>query len=85
MEAPQEDEFRPAPGDPSMAEYYYGDVMTSAPAPHIGHYNHLCEICKKGVCTLEQFKSLVRDPKFICKQCGRVAAKAENLCEPAPL
>jgi hypothetical protein len=33
----------------------------------------------------ETFKALVKDPKFICKKCGRAAAKEENLCEPAPL
>jgi len=34
---------------------------------------------------LETVKALVKNPKFICKKCGRAAAKEENLCEPVPL
>jgi len=49
---------------------------------HIGHNSHLCEIIKRGELTLEQIKSLVGDAKFICRRCGRVAAKEINLCEP---
>lgn len=55
------------------------------PVPHIGHKNHLCDLAEQGQITLEQMKALVRDPKFICRKCGRVAAKEENLCEPVPL
>jgi len=54
-------------------------------APHIGHKHHLCTICESGDCTLEEYKELVRNPKFICKVCGRVAANEDNLCEPVPL
>jgi hypothetical protein len=53
-------------------------------APHLGHAKHLCDMAKRGV-DLQTFKDLVRNPKFICKKCGRVAAKEENLCEPVPL
>ena len=56
-----------------------------AKAPHIGHRQHLCDLCARGECTLEQVKELVREPNFICKQCGRVANKEENLCQPTPL
>jgi hypothetical protein len=34
---------------------------------------------------LEEIKALVRNPKFICKACGRVAEKDDNLCQPEPL
>ena len=34
---------------------------------------------------LQTVKDLVRNPKFICKKCGRAAAKEENLREPVPL
>jgi hypothetical protein len=54
-------------------------------APHIGHGTHLCHMAESGEFSLEQIRALVKDPKFICKKCGRVAAKAENLCEPVPL
>jgi len=55
------------------------------PAPHIGHHNHLCDLAGRGEITLEQMKALVRGAKFICKTCGRAAAKEENLCDPVPL
>ena len=54
-------------------------------APHIGHKQHLCDLAERGELTLDQIKALVKDPKFICRKCGRVANKAENLCEPVPL
>ena len=53
--------------------------------PHIGHKSHLCEMAENGIVTLDQYKSLVKDAKFICAKCGRVAAKEYNLCEPKPL
>ena len=40
---------------------------------------------ERGEVSVEQMKTLVRDPKFICNECGRAAAKADNLCEPVPL
>ena len=61
---------------------YYLDPEAN---PHIGHKHHLCCMVKEGVVTLEQFKALVKNPKFICRKCGRVANKEENLCEPLPL
>ena len=53
--------------------------------PHVGHKNHLCDMAERGEVTLEQMKALVRDPRYICKKCGRVAHNEENLCEPVPL
>jgi hypothetical protein len=61
--------------------YNYEHAWTSE-APHIGHRGHLCEIIETGELTLEQINTLVGDAKFICRLCGRVAAKEENLCEP---
>ena len=55
------------------------------PIPHVGHRNHLCDLAEQGNITLDQMKELVRNPKFICRKCGRVAAKEENLCEPVHL
>jgi len=66
----------------------YGQLPPTArpaPSPHIGHANHLCDLAEKGQLSLEQMKALVKDPKFICRKCGRAANKAENLCEPVPL
>jgi hypothetical protein len=42
-------------------------------------------MAESGNVTLDQIKELVKNPKFICKKCGRVAALEENLCEPVPL
>ncbi len=53
--------------------------------PHIGHGQHLCYMCASGEYTLNQIKHLVKDAKFICRKCGRVTEKKENLCEPKSL
>ena len=53
-------------------------------SPHLGHTNHLCEMVKRGD-DVEAYKALVKSVKFMCEICGRVAAKAENLCEPISL
>jgi len=31
---------------------------------------------------LKMLKALVKDPKFICRECGRAAANEVNLCAP---
>ncbi len=60
-------------------------IVVPTKAPHIGHSFHLCDMAERGTVTLDEMKALVKDAKFICKKCGRVAAKEENLCEPVPL
>jgi transposase-like protein len=49
--------------------------------PHPGHERHLCKLVADKTST-EKLKPLVKDSKYICKDCGRTAAKAENLCSP---
>jgi hypothetical protein len=66
-----------------MEEYQWSIVHEAQ--PHIGHRNHLCDMAEKGQLSLEQMKALAKDPKFICKKCGRAAHSADNLCEPVPL
>jgi hypothetical protein len=34
---------------------------------------------------IKDYKPLVQNAKYLCKKCGRVAAKQENLCEPIEL
>jgi hypothetical protein len=34
---------------------------------------------------LDAIRKLVRDPAYICKNCGRVARDSENLCNPSKL
>jgi hypothetical protein len=52
--------------------------------PHEGHDNHICEMMKNKA-KYEEVKALIKPAKFICKGCGRAAAKAINLCDPEPL
>ncbi len=53
--------------------------------PHVSHKEHLCDIVEEHKATLNEYKKLVRNPKFVCIQCGRAAAKEQNLCDPVPL
>ena len=48
------------------------------------HSKHLCSLLG-GKIDVEEYKKLVRNPKFLCKKCGRLAANEGNLCEPMPL
>jgi hypothetical protein len=68
-----------------MSEWFPKDFEINQ--PHPGHEAHLCMAANVGFVTsnLEVYKKYVRDPKFVCKKCGRVAAKAENLCQPENL
>ena len=55
--------------------------------PHSGHNMHLCFLVNLGYQQrkAKDYKALVREPKYMCKQCGRVAAKPRNLCKPVKL
>jgi hypothetical protein len=59
--------------------------MVLGDKPHLGHEKHLCYIATSGLTTINEYKPLVKNAKFLCKHCGRVAAKMENLCDPVPL
>jgi hypothetical protein len=41
--------------------------------------------CGKPKSNLAEYKKLVKDGKFVCRECGRVAADAKNLCDPEAL
>jgi hypothetical protein len=43
----------------------------------------LCVLIKKG--KLERVAQEVRDPKFICRKCGRAAKSKKRLCKPTSL
>lgn len=64
-----------------------GKIMAKATMPHPGHNKHLCYLNNIGfhLSNLKEYKALVRGGKFLCKVCGRVAAKEDNLCKPAKL
>ncbi len=55
--------------------------------PHLRHKEHLCYLKNIGYLDnhLDNFKMLVKNSKFICKNCGRSAARAANLCDPDPI
>jgi len=55
--------------------------------PHPGHAKHLCYLTNVGFQFTEPqaYKALVKNGKFYCRICGRVAASEKNLCKPAGL
>jgi len=62
-------------------------TMAKVEMPHPGHEVHLCYLNNLGfqISNPEEYKKLVRDAKYMCKVCGRAAAKKENLCKPVDL
>lgn len=47
------------------------------------HKGHLCVLVSEG--NIEKIKELVKAPKYICFNCGRVADSKKNLCNPMPV
>jgi hypothetical protein len=47
------------------------------------HQGHLCVLVSNN--QFEKIKTLARNPRFICFNCGRVADEECNLCNPMPL
>lgn len=47
----------------------------------------LCELERSGYIAdnFKNYKKLVRYGKYVCKDCGRVARKKQNLCKPKRL
>jgi hypothetical protein len=50
---------------------------------------HEDKLCALACCCcrvdLKELRPLVKNAKYICKECGRAAAKASSLCHPARL
>lgn len=61
--------------------------MAKIKMPHPFHERHLCYLQNTGLLESSSlvYKKLVRNPKFICRKCGRAAAKAKSLCEAEKL
>ncbi|MHC4159072.1 MAG: hypothetical protein ACYSSO_08335 [Planctomycetota bacterium] len=61
--------------------------MARVKMPHPGHGKHLCYLTNVGfnLSNPKDYKVLVKNGKFICRVCGRVAARGGNLCKPAKL
>jgi hypothetical protein len=51
---------------------------------HANHDQHLCSIVAQGP-PIDTYRALVKSGRYVCRQCGRVAANAENLCDPLDL
>ena len=61
--------------------------MADSKMPHEGHDKHLCYLQNVGFVesNLDDYKDLVKNPQYVCKGCGRVAASDRNLCKPERL
>lgn len=61
--------------------------MTAKEMPHQGHEEHLCYLQNIGFLLKNwtEYKKLVKNAKYICRTCGRVAASAKSLCDPEEL
>jgi hypothetical protein len=61
--------------------------MTGTKLPHTGHNKHLCYLNNVGfqLSNPNEYKALVKNGKYLCRVCGRVAASEKNLCKPVRL
>jgi hypothetical protein len=61
--------------------------MAKAKMPHPGHGKHLCYLNNLGfqLSNPKEYKTLVKNGKFLCKVCGRVAGRQGSLCKPVKL
>jgi len=63
----------------------YAYPVPAKAVPHLGHGRHLCHLIEDIGIDVDEYRKLIKDAKFLCKNCGRVAAREENLCEPIKL
>ncbi|MDH4203091.1 MAG: hypothetical protein OEV87_09370 [Phycisphaerae bacterium] len=61
--------------------------MTNDNMPHPGHDKHLCYLInlRYQESNPEDYKALIKNPQFFCRNCGRAAADSKNLCKPVKL
>ena len=59
------------------------EKMEKQQACKTDHTGHLCVLASQG--KFEDIKNLVKNPKFLCFNCGRVSDSNTNLCNPMPL
>ena len=49
------------------------------------HSDHVCQLIVDNNKNLEKIKEVVKNSKFICFNCARVAENEGNLCNPMPI
>lgn len=61
--------------------------MSDVKQPHPGHDKHLCYLSNLRFqdSNPEDYKALIKSAQYFCKNCGRAAASANNLCKPVKL
>jgi hypothetical protein len=61
--------------------------MAEVEMPHPGHENHLCYLQNVGFLKNypDDYRELLKNTQFYCKECGRAAASEDKLCEPEKL
>lgn len=59
----------------------------SSACPPDAHIHHLCHLQCEGYHYghRAEYKALVQDAQYLCRNCGRTAKRAENLCAPTEL
>jgi hypothetical protein len=45
----------------------------------------ICEMSSSNDWESKEMESLVKDPSYFCRSCGRSATNQENLCQPEKL
>ena len=47
------------------------------------HTMHICALAEED--NFEEIRNLIKNPQYLCGNCGRAANKEENLCNPKPI
>jgi hypothetical protein len=60
------------------------DMADQPKMPHTGHEHHMCYLVNIGFHKErpEEYQKLVKEPRYYCLTCGRVAHDEANLCAP---
>jgi hypothetical protein len=58
--------------------------MKDLKIPHAMHDDHLCYLINMGYLdsNFKDYAELIKNPKFVCKRCGRGSDSKENICQP---
>jgi hypothetical protein len=61
--------------------------MAKTKMPHPGHSKHLCFLNNLGyhISNPKEYKAIVKNGRFYCQTCGRVATGEKSLCNPIKL